>query len=263
MGELREIKQPDPDRCPICFNKPTRYIPGTFFPGYECPRCGNFDYERRAGRAEWRLPTSPAEMVRLSGWVREQNAAGLSPVRIYPESARRVMQMRLPGLRERSMRVLAVLARENPSPDAWFVPETVSHFLELQGVSFSRDANEILLLIRVLEYEGFLTGSRVTTAVTVKGLLAAEALGASGSSSPQGFVAMSFHDSMNDPWLSGFEPGIRAAGYQPRRVDTKDFVGGVSDEIMAEIRRSRFVVADYTGSGTASILKQVSRLGSG
>ena len=29
--------------------------------------------------------------------------------------------------------------------------------------------------------------------------------------------------------------------------DKKDYVGGISDEIMAEIRRSRFVVADYTG----------------
>ena len=84
-------------------------------------------------------------------------------------------------------------------------------------------------------------------AVTAKGLLAAEALGASGSGSPQGFVAMWFDDSMSDAWLSGFEPGIHAAGYQPRRIDEKDYVGGISDEIMAEIRRSRFVVADYTG----------------
>ena len=58
---------------------------------------------------------------------------------------------------------------------------------------------------------------------------------------------MWFDDSMNDAWLSGFEPGIQAAGFRPRRIDDKDYVGGISDEIMAEIRRSRFVVADYTG----------------
>jgi hypothetical protein len=46
-----------------------------------------------------------------------------------------------------------------------------------------------------------------------------------------------------DAWLNGFDPGIRAAGFQPLRY----YVGGISDEIMAEIRRSRFVVADYTG----------------
>ena len=32
---------------------------------------------------------------------------------------------------------------------------------------------------------------------------------------------------------------------QPDRED-KEYVGGISDEIMAEIRRSRFVIADYT-----------------
>src|SRR6266576_4120836 len=47
--------------------------------------------------------------------------------------------------------------------------------------------------------------------------------------------------------LVGFDPGIRAAGFQPSRIDKKDYVGGITDEIMAEIRRSRFVVADYTG----------------
>jgi hypothetical protein len=37
---------------------------------------------------------------------------------------------------------------------------------------------------------------------------------------------------------------------QQLSVDGKqeeDYVGGITDEIMAEIRRSRFVVADYTG----------------
>jgi hypothetical protein len=38
-----------------------------------------------------------------------------------------------------------------------------------------------------------------------------------------------------------------AAGYSPVRLDDEDYVGGITDEIMAQIRRSRFVVADYTG----------------
>jgi hypothetical protein len=83
--------------------------------------------------------------------------------------------------------------------------------------------------------------------VSPKGLLAAEALGESHSSSPQGFVAMNFDVALNDAWSNGFDPGIRAAGFYPFRIDDKDYVGGITDEIMAEIRRSRFVVADYTG----------------
>jgi hypothetical protein len=121
--------------------------------------------------------------------------------------------------------------------------------LELQGVSYSRDPDELSVLLEVLRNDGLLRPDvdRTSVVISIEGLLAAEALGASGSGSLQGFVAMWFDDSMSDAWLSGFEPGIHAAGYQPRRIDKKDYVGGISDEIMAEIRRSRFVVADYTG----------------
>ena len=58
---------------------------------------------------------------------------------------------------------------------------------------------------------------------------------------------MWFDASMNKAWLSGFEPGIKAAGYHAVRLDKEDYVGGVTDEIMTQIRRSRFVVVDYTG----------------
>ena len=58
---------------------------------------------------------------------------------------------------------------------------------------------------------------------------------------------MWFKDDLRDAWTNGFDPGIRAAGFHPVRIDDKDYVGGITDEIMSEIRRSRFVVADYTG----------------
>jgi hypothetical protein len=58
--------------CEICDNQ-AEYVLSDFFPGRRCPRCGEFDYDTSVG---WRKITSPDEMVRLSGWVREQNAAG-------------------------------------------------------------------------------------------------------------------------------------------------------------------------------------------
>jgi len=58
---------------------------------------------------------------------------------------------------------------------------------------------------------------------------------------------MWFDKSLDDAWTNGFDPAIRAAGFMPVRIDAKDYVGGVSDQIIAEMRRSNFVVADYTG----------------
>jgi hypothetical protein len=39
---------------------------------------------------------------------------------------------------------------------------------------------------------------------------------------------------------------ICAVGYKPVRIDRQEFLGNVPDEILAEIRKSRFVVADFT-----------------
>jgi len=119
---------------------------------------------------------------------------------------------------------------------------------ELQGVSYSRNHEELFLLFKVLEEQGFLKwGQGTMAALTMKGLLAAEALGASKSNAAQAFVAMWFDPSLDDAWTNGFDPGTCAAGFRPVRIDKEDYVGGTSDEIMAEIRRSRFVIADYTG----------------
>ena len=62
----------------------------------------------------------------------------------------------------------------------------------------------------------------------------------------QTFVAMWFDDSMNEASENGIEPAIREAGYIPLRIDRKEHVNKIDDEIIAELRRSRFLVADFT-----------------
>jgi hypothetical protein len=193
------------------------------------------------------------QIVRLSGWVREQNAAGILPVRITPEASRRVAQMRMPGLRERANRALRVIARKYPDliNPTEFIKITAD--LEHQGISYSRNQEDAMRLLHILIDDGSFRGivsnttnRAVSGTLTPKGLLVAEDLGSSDLSSAQGFVAMWFDDSMNDAWTDGFYEGIRAAGFRPLRLDNEDYVGGITDEIMAQIRRSRFVVTDYT-----------------
>mgnify|MGYP003643029777 CR=1 FL=1 len=64
----------------------------------------------------------------------------------------------------------------------------------------------------------------------------------------QVFVAMWFDDSMNTIFSDGFGPGIRMAGYRPIRIDHKEHLNKIDDEIVAEIKRSRFLVADFTSA---------------
>ena len=57
---------------------------------------------------------------------------------------------------------------------------------------------------------------------------------------------MWFDDSLIEAWEKGFEPAITDAGYKPVRIDQIEHIDRIDDRIIAEIRRSRFVVADFT-----------------
>lgn len=68
--------------------------------------------------------------------------------------------------------------------------------------------------------------------------------------SNQGFSAMWFggekHKSKyDDLWSKAIEPAIKQAGYNAQRIDKKDHVNNINDEMLMEIRRSRFVVCDF------------------
>ncbi|WP_129125951.1 MULTISPECIES: hypothetical protein [Geomonas] len=65
--------------------------------------------------------------------------------------------------------------------------------------------------------------------------------------SAQGFVAMWFAEDLQDVYLRAIDRGIRQAGYHPHRVDLSEHNKKIDDEIIAQIRRSRFVLADFTG----------------
>ena len=67
-----------------------------------------------------------------------------------------------------------------------------------------------------------------------------------GTDSSQAFVAMWFDDSMKAMREEGVETAITNAGYQPMVINQKEHIGKIDDEIIAEIRRSRFIVADFT-----------------
>jgi hypothetical protein len=64
--------------------------------------------------------------------------------------------------------------------------------------------------------------------------------------SRRAFVAMWFDGAMDDAYEKGIAPGIEDVGYKPIRIDRKDHNNKIDDEIIAEIRRSRFLVADFT-----------------
>ena len=64
--------------------------------------------------------------------------------------------------------------------------------------------------------------------------------------SSQAFVAMWFDSSMDDVYTEGIRPAIEESGYEALRIDYTEHINKIDDEVIKEIRKSRFVVADFT-----------------
>jgi hypothetical protein len=68
------------------------------------------------------------------------------------------------------------------------------------------------------------------------------------TNSKRAFVAMWFDSSVDLTYAEGIRPAIEDCGFIPVRIDRKPHNNDINDEIIAEIRHSRFVVADFTGN---------------
>ena len=82
--------------------------------------------------------------------------------------------------------------------------------------------------------------------LTPAGMKRVEELETKAVNSEQAFVAMWFGESVNEAYEKGIEPAIEESGYRPLRIDKQEHIGKIDDQIIAEIRRSRFVVCDFT-----------------
>lgn len=63
----------------------------------------------------------------------------------------------------------------------------------------------------------------------------------------QAFVAMWFHKDLDDIWESGLKPALEQTNYIPVRLDRTEYNDKIDDRIIAEIRKSGLLVADFTG----------------
>jgi hypothetical protein len=114
-----------------------------------------------------------------------------------------------------------------------------------------RSSETALFITRELASAGYLDhdfqGSIFPPRPTWKAYARLQEIQASGKNSQIGFVAMAFAPDRLPVFLNVIRPAIEDAGYRPFRVDQNEHNRQIDDEIIAGIRRSRFLVADFTG----------------
>jgi hypothetical protein len=114
---------------------------------------------------------------------------------------------------------------------------------------FARDVLEFESLLRGLAALGYWeVSSGLQGKITVSGWKRLQQIRETAHRSWQAFVAMWFDKKqMGDIFAAAIAPALRRSGYDPVRVDLLQHNDKIDDRIIAEIRRSGLVVADFTG----------------
>ena len=153
------------------------------------------------------------------------------------------------GIPATNLYVLRVLADRTSEPGS-----EVSLDCDLDyPLGFCTSPDVMIFHLASLEQQGFLTlkremGSRKPrSTISLHGWTRLEQMETSRSDSAQAFVAMWFDSSMDRLFVEGIEPLRSDTGFRFLRIDRSHHNDKICDHILAEIRRSRFVVAEMTG----------------
>ena len=207
---------------------------------------------------------APDEMERLATWLVDQRIQAVWIPEITQATIDYVKQKRSLQVHERAERLLVHLSRrsisagqlldigaegDRDSYGGWVKGHSPTTWRAMAWTESSQ-WEEIRFFIEYLAEQGWIVvtaggGASVQVKVTIKGFSHIADIAVSPALS-QAFVAMWFSDEMKEPYEKGIRLAIERLGYDPMKIDDKPDVDKIDDEIIGEIRRSRFLVADFT-----------------
>ena len=237
--------------CPICSNAQATTNERDLIYRMDCQRCGKFTITREA-RDDWNdhhLRTqSERSLANISGWIREHRN-----ISIKSDLLDFLKNITSPRIKERADKLLlAFEKRTEEIGKAIPIPGHMPDANDYIGLTWSINLKEVYYLTEkyLIEEKRYL--EKINTppkgyVITPMGFSYLDELRQIQHDSMLGFCAMWFNDDLFPVWTNAIEPAIRNAGYAPKRIDRVEHNNRIDDEIVAMIRRSRFVVADFTG----------------
>ena len=249
--------------CPLCKNHVTATLrQGSFLTLVECDTCGTYECDDWLGdgaRVNWlvsdgriidteELQKIPMHIV--SGITRRTWEQG-NRAKLLDYNLRDVLQSQsIPsGPIDQMDHLLWYLSQKG-----LFAGQRVPLSDKDHPVAFVSSREEFEFLVHSLIDQHHIDGHRPYSPGESSYLLTAEGwqrvreLRRTQRDSNQAFVAMWFDPGLELVYKEGFEPALDETGYRPVRIDLVEHNQKIDDRIVAEIRRSGLLVADFTGN---------------
>jgi hypothetical protein len=140
--------------------------------------------------------------------------------------------------------LLQYIARKSGHPG----DEVTINLSQDYPICFCKNAKELRFYINHIVDTGYAEREGPTIfSLTPEGWQRVESLGKPNIESKQAFVAMWFSEDLKEIFTKGIEPLEKDTGFKMYRVDQEPFNEKICDRIIADIRKSRFLIADVTG----------------
>ncbi|HNV87692.1 MAG TPA: hypothetical protein PKL53_01885 [Methylotenera sp.] len=236
--------------CPICkSNAINKSSNGFENKTVSCPRCGDFSMSSTAAAVWDAKNANLRQIANACGWIREHQGISISSNDIDS-----LLSVATPSVAERAAKVLIYINKLSTDLSYKF-SLNINNAIEWLGISYSDNALELDYLFRTfladavgyISLSGGIGGTLSQVQITPRGYEFLESLKHHRADSRIGFCAMWFNESILPIWTNAIEPAIKDAGYDPKKINEHQHNNRIDDEIIAMIRRSKFVVADFTG----------------
>ena len=161
--------------------------------------------------------------------------------------------LRTPSVGERAEKLMKYLGNKFPTlgglipnysedPHQWQIWESISY-------SINQEELKYLLWHYLRDSKHYLKDT--PGIITPLGWEYIDSLG-TNKDSQKAFVAMSFKDEMKEFFKNTIREAILNAGYEPVIMWNKPHINKIDDEIIAEIKGSKFLVVDYSGQNNGA-----------
>ena len=122
-------------------------------------------------------------------------------------------------------------------------------FLYPFSIAYSRSSVEVENMLQWLESFGYSKlkhNSKFFYYISPKGFERAEQLMSTNIDSTSVFVAMAFEDDLLEAYKKAIKPACKDCGFNALIISDKHHNNGITDEIIVEIKKSKFVIVDFT-----------------
>jgi hypothetical protein len=242
--------------CPIWNSPATIRSENLDYTHFDSPRAGGLWIGHLTEELLQKI--DPSQRACLTTWLLNQRQSGEECPTITSGLVRDLKSLRPLSTTERIERALLFFEKrirvdgEINTTDREDFDDHDTHAIDLAAATECTSKKELLALLTLIVEMEYLKDRRqygsslCRFTPTGKGWLKIEELSRRRADTSQVFVAMWFNQATDEAYRSGIVPAIEELGYLPLRIDGKEHVNKIDDEIIAEIRRSRFLVADFT-----------------